>query len=76
MSEWIFNKWSGIGLGALLYGVVPVKMLPPTNIKLMKEKKRFDHFYGFDRHDWVYGFSEDVKVFWINMREFGECIKG
>jgi len=24
----MFNKWSGIGLGALLYGVVPVKMLP------------------------------------------------
>jgi len=24
----MFNKWSGIGLGTLIYGMLPVKMLP------------------------------------------------
>jgi len=24
----MFNKWSGIGLGTLIYSMVPIKMLP------------------------------------------------
>jgi len=46
------------------------------NIKLIKRKKRFDHFYGIDDFIWNFQLSESDKTFWKNMREFGECIKG
>ena len=48
----MFNKWSGIGLGAWLYGMLPVKQLPQKSKAktLGKRAKRHPFLYYYDEN--------------------------